>query len=467
MSAIGVLVGSLALLHTDRHVGARASKLCTRRHVVIAGFAACSLPKRANANIEVGTIVDLRDIVVDPLYPGTAVARMNAMRERARSLTESELSGEWEAVRRRLLWAAGLRDLPTAIPGHGFTGHSFNDAIHVDAVAMRDEVEESLNPTSGTGRVAGIAVGNRLGPGIRVASLPELGAGGSWSTCSLGARSEPPLDVAHVQFRSRIAFKLVWCAPTFTTFVLVDDDGAFLARGTPRGALPPLSERRANYDMVAGSKYARNAQEAPPSMLPALRLRGGRASVRNGGSGGSSGGGSDGGGAGLLAAVRTHVREMAHSLRQLLSCPARRARLLLFLTLSVVPGDSIRNDQWAAVRAPAEETVQRGIRRAIIRRRRAANKVTQMLGVGYTPRIVGLIGLMLRGMVMATSLPALFDPPLGLGIGAHCAARFTEREWLSCIMIGWFAGGPYWQALAVHPPCGFDGVPVRVRGVRV
>ena len=108
MSAIGVLVGSLALLHTDRHVGARASKLCTRRHVVIAGFAACSLPKRANANIEVGTIVDLRDIVVDPLYPGTAVARMNAMRERARSLTESELSGEWEAVRRRLLWAAGL-----------------------------------------------------------------------------------------------------------------------------------------------------------------------------------------------------------------------------------------------------------------------------------------------------------------------------------------------------------------------
>jgi hypothetical protein len=31
--------------------------------------------------------------------------------------------------------------------------------------------------------------------------------------------------VAHLQFKARIAFKLVWCPPTFEKFVLVDDDG--------------------------------------------------------------------------------------------------------------------------------------------------------------------------------------------------------------------------------------------------
>ena len=51
----------------------------------------------------------------DPIYPGTAVARMNAARERARSLTDTQLNGDWVAVRRALLWAAGLRDDTTTV----------------------------------------------------------------------------------------------------------------------------------------------------------------------------------------------------------------------------------------------------------------------------------------------------------------------------------------------------------------
>jgi hypothetical protein len=107
-----------------------------------------------------------------------------------------------------------------------------------------------------------IAIGNNLGNGIRVASIPELGPGGSWSTCANGCHVDPPQDVAHVQFRSRIAFKLVW-APTenFDTFVLVDDDGNELARGNPRGALPALRQRQMNYRIVSGSKYAAVADE--------------------------------------------------------------------------------------------------------------------------------------------------------------------------------------------------------------
>ena len=48
---------------------------------------------------------------VDAEYPGTAVRRMRAAMERARGLTVDELSDTWPEVRRRVLWAAGLRDI--------------------------------------------------------------------------------------------------------------------------------------------------------------------------------------------------------------------------------------------------------------------------------------------------------------------------------------------------------------------
>ena len=89
---------------------------------------------------------------------------------------------------------------------------------------MLGEVSHNEN----LGQVNGIHYSNKLGPGIEIASLPELGPGGSWSTCMLGCNANPPQDVAHLQFRSRIAFKLVWSPPDFSTFVLVDDDGVLL-----------------------------------------------------------------------------------------------------------------------------------------------------------------------------------------------------------------------------------------------
>jgi hypothetical protein len=201
---------------------------------------------------------------VDPEYPGTAVDRMMAARARVASLTKLELNANWEHVRKKLLWAGGLKDLPNAIPGQGYTGHSFNDYNHVDLTCMLDQMSHNENDGS---VVKEISRGNQLGPGIRIASLPELGPGGSWSTCANGSNLDPPQDVAHIQFRSRIAFKLVWC-PTekFDTFVLVDDDGKELARGTPTGKLPRLSERQMNYRMVMGSKYATAADDVAKSL---------------------------------------------------------------------------------------------------------------------------------------------------------------------------------------------------------
>mmetsp|Transcript_20152 Transcript_20152/g.29921 ORF Transcript_20152/g.29921 Transcript_20152/m.29921 type:complete len:264 (-) Transcript_20152:256-1047(-) len=196
------------------------------------------------------------NMIIDQDYPGTAVERMLAIRERVAGLEEGWANRPWDEVRRRILWAGGLRDLPDAVPGKGYTGHSFNDYNHVDLTAMRDTDNEN------DGSVKGIAIGNFLGDGIRVASLPELGPGGSWSTCAIGCNKEPPQDVAHIQFQARIAFKLVW-VPTerFDSFVLVDDAGKFLNKGAPAGGLPPLRERMTNYRIVANSKYAIEAEK--------------------------------------------------------------------------------------------------------------------------------------------------------------------------------------------------------------
>lgn len=119
---------------------------------------------------------------------------------------------------------------------------------------MNDDTSDNLKD----GSVKGIAIGNRLGPGIRIASIPELGPGGNWSTCAMGCNSDPPRDVAHVQFRSRVAFKLVWVPKDeYDSFVLVDD-GKLFAKGKPLDgpkALPHRREREMNFHTMKGSKY--------------------------------------------------------------------------------------------------------------------------------------------------------------------------------------------------------------------
>jgi len=195
----------------------------------------------------------------DPQYPGTAVTRLNNVHSRVKSLTQDQLNADWSDVRRSILWAGGLKDLPTAIPGQGYTGHSFNDYNHCDLTTMRGDVSSNEN----NNQVVGIHRSNQLGEGIKIASLPELGPGGSWSTCMIGCNVEPPRDVAHLQFQSRIAFKLVWVPPAFESFVLVDDSGVLLATGTPtKGSnLPDLQERAMNYKVAKGGKYAVAAEQ--------------------------------------------------------------------------------------------------------------------------------------------------------------------------------------------------------------
>lgn len=130
-----------------------------------------------SGKIHSSSTTTLQGSMVDPEYPGTAVERMMNARARVAELAQTNaFNGEWEEVRRKILWAGGLKDLPNAIPGQGYTGHSFNDYNHVDLTCMRDGDSDNEND----GSVKGILIGNRLGNGIRVASLPELGPGGRY-----------------------------------------------------------------------------------------------------------------------------------------------------------------------------------------------------------------------------------------------------------------------------------------------
>jgi len=189
----------------------------------------------------------------DEEYSGTAVERMNNIRKNIISLTDNDLSVDWDIVRVNLLKAGGMRDLKNGI---GNDSHCFTDFNHCDLTPIKKtQLYEENN-----GRVSNIEYSNSLGPSIEAASIPNTGPGGSWCTCMINCNTQPkPLDVAHVQFKSRIAFKLVWVPPNYNTFVLIDDSGNFLNKGTPKGNLPDISTRRKNFQLTIGSKYSKVA----------------------------------------------------------------------------------------------------------------------------------------------------------------------------------------------------------------
>lgn len=205
---------------------------------------------------------------MDAKYPGTSVNRLQVILKNVRDIDQSVLDGPWESCRRALLAAGGLR------VDHS-TSHAFNDDNHCDLTPMVGEVQSESNAS---GAVAQISRRNLLGPHIQAASLrdgdfaPKTAggdAGGSWSTCTNGAHQNPPQDVAHVQFRSRIAYKLVWCPPKFEKFVLVDDEGNWLRTGTPTGQIPAGFHRKGNFELVMGGRYERVAVEVGAGKLEA------------------------------------------------------------------------------------------------------------------------------------------------------------------------------------------------------
>lgn len=193
---------------------------------------------------------------LDTEYPGTSTLRLLEVLKRVRQLDSSkDLSGNWsENVRKLLLWAGGLKDI------QNLTGHAFNDDSHCDLATMVGAGQGESNRNCAT---PGISRRNQ--PVTNIQRGSEVFAdvsGGSWSTCINGANATPrPKDVAHKQFRSRVAFKLVWTPISdFERFVLVDDNGGVLKESgaidfSGPGPAPSLRARKGNYELVKGGIY--------------------------------------------------------------------------------------------------------------------------------------------------------------------------------------------------------------------
>ena len=123
---------------------------------------------------------------IDPVYPGTAPPRASGSctsdwRERP-SIDAST------AVARRAPRCCGPVVCATSqtrdLQGLHWSRRAA-DYNHCDLTTMLGDVQDESNAD---GSVAEISRSNLLGPGIREASLPELGEGGSWSTCTPAAR---------------------------------------------------------------------------------------------------------------------------------------------------------------------------------------------------------------------------------------------------------------------------------------
>ena len=99
---------------------------------------------------------------IDPVYPGTAVARLEAVHQRLAAIPQSELDGAWPDARRALLRAGGLRDLPNARPGQGYTGHAFNDYNHCDLTTMLGDVQDESNADGSVAEISRMPGPSRL-----------------------------------------------------------------------------------------------------------------------------------------------------------------------------------------------------------------------------------------------------------------------------------------------------------------
>lgn len=109
--------------------------------------------------------------------------------------------------------------------------------------------------------------------------------------------------------------------------------------------------------------------------------------------------------------------------------------LLVFLWHGYQPLRSIHTDTWQAERDPdhvygrSTRITQHSHRRIVKRRVRQAQTIRRLVGAGYTPRLVWLFGVMLRGIIHCTPLPSIFQPPLGWGAGCVVAGKFhTNRR---------------------------------------
>ena len=187
-------------------------------------------------------------------YLGTSEKRLKTIHNNISLLTINDLNGRWNYIREKLLFAGGLKN-------EYRTSHIFNDYNHCDLTPIKKDFFENENK----GKVENINKKNYLGNVINECSINNnhnfTDNDGSWGTCMIGCGKNPPQDVAHIQFQSKIAFKLIWLPPEYDKFALVDDDGKIIKTGENFDKnFPNKYERQMNFEIVnqPSSKYIKN-----------------------------------------------------------------------------------------------------------------------------------------------------------------------------------------------------------------
>lgn len=180
------------------------------------------------------------------------------------------------------------------------------------------------------------------------------------------------------------------------------------------------------------------------------------------------------------------IRQQLNKATAFLRIPEHRVRLLrlsVFLWCSQDSFVSVLDDSRTLDRNPKslqqnnrDQVNNPFVRRNVQRRVERDRYLRKLVGAGYTPRLVWLYGVMLRGFVQCTALPQIFNPPIGWGAGAVLAAKFAVREWLPCILLGWYGSEWYWKvAFGVQgapssnskKKDSFQGVPITIQKVKL
>jgi hypothetical protein len=122
----------------------------------------------------------------------------------------------------------------------------------------------------------------------------------------------------------------------------------------------------------------------------------------------------------------------------------RLFHLFIFVRYSHCTVESILEDSWEAERNPDKYFGKKGIlsskERSVVKRRVVSSStIRKIVGAGYTPRLVFLFGVMLRGIIHCTAIPKIFEVRGQFVFERDCVSRqvisrycvsATANDWL-------------------------------------
>ena len=81
------------------------------------------------------------------------------------------------------------------------------------------------------------------------------------------------------------------------------------------------------------------------------------------------------------------------------------------------------------------------------------------------PRLLFVIGGLLRALQQCTVFQFVLEPSVGVGAGINLLCLFAGSRWPANVVLGWAISKPFWRALRAEPPPGIAHVPINVVGV--